>query len=906
MPLEVSLTTNTTTITHLNLSSLDEEQNKTRDPTKVLLRTVAPVSLSIRLIKNIPGSSSTRNFVWSSEDSPSTIVAKWKAQMRSTVSSVSFGHCDLLFDSTTIKFSAVYDQDLAYGSITDVFYQVDRDFGTDQAKSSLGLLLTNSPNIFWQTNMNNRPFPNTYNSMHTVTALVLPFNASIFETPLSYVSELKLSTDLETATTNSIGLQFTVENETPFIEGTVALIGDTLKLQTESSSNPLASTFTLKLRNLLLPDPLPVLSVLVKRNSLSPDVNFARWFYFSPADTPSQIIVKWNDQMRVFVDGNSFGHLTLSYDTTSFRFAPVFDYSTAYGTPEGFGWFSREDSSDASKDYLGMERSPSHLNPGWSAGPRPLSMSTWPLIFPYAAGYYFRTAGPTRLWWFIYNRGVLGRNYTANGTTIDVINSVERIEDTLYALQENINIASCTATSDSWLLTTNNPGGDVQLIVSSSYNPAAARNLTRESPTFIDNNTIVPNSDWPGSSMFTIVGSSALSGGSGHEPHRAFNSDTSTFWASGAGTYNTTGAGQQFITVIYPEAVELRSYRINPGTLLTSGTSAPIQWSISGSNTGGLFTVVDTFSTTAWVDNVSQTFIMQNQTALYKYWRITVTRNSVLWAIPSLNYWFYKAMQEDSFKRNAIDLTRASYLPLDQAGTFGESLGFKLDRQLSQADTLVYTDNRTGQPTIVHRGSTTPRDFLVDDALIAFGSGRETQRQRRAREITTAAEVKYKMPSNSTGHSLGGRLAERSGSRGSIVTFNKAAGLADIPNFNFTGRSQPQIQNGSRQTDVRTRLDPVSLLSSLGRRPSGQAPLVVVPQRDQANRFLPGPVRMFVNAARAHSLGNLKQRLGEYHPGSNIGKSECLWSMIVYDITDCYQREMPAVEMGEKMAEKTR
>ncbi|KAJ1629202.1 hypothetical protein T492DRAFT_1118537 [Pavlovales sp. CCMP2436] len=244
-------------------------------------------------------------------------------------------------------------------------------------------------------------------------------------------------------------------------------------------------------------------------------------------------------------------------------------------------------------------------------------------------------------------------------------------------------------------------------------------------------------------------------------------------------------------------------------------------------------------------------------------------------------------MQEDSFKRNAIDLARASYLPLDQAGTFGDSLGFTLDRQLSQADTLVYNDNRTGQPTIVHRGSTTPRDFLVDDALIAFGSGRETQRQRRAREITTATEAKYKMPSNSSRHSLGGRLAERSGSRGSIVTFNKAAGLGDIPNFNFTGRSQPQIQNGSRQTDVRTRLDPVSVLSSLGRRPSG-APLVVVPQRDQANRFLPGPVRLIVNAVKAHSLKNLKQ------------------SRQTRAITDCYQWEMQAVEMAEKMAEKTR
>eukprot|EP00302_Diacronema_sp_CCMP2436_P000253 CAMPEP_0179839774 /NCGR_PEP_ID=MMETSP0982-20121206/1516_1 /TAXON_ID=483367 /ORGANISM="non described non described, Strain CCMP 2436" /LENGTH=116 /DNA_ID=CAMNT_0021723489 /DNA_START=117 /DNA_END=463 /DNA_ORIENTATION=+ len=47
-------------------------------------------------------------------------------------------------------------------AFTDVFYQVDRDFGGvgDQSKTTLGLLITNSPNLFWQTNMAPRPFPN--------------------------------------------------------------------------------------------------------------------------------------------------------------------------------------------------------------------------------------------------------------------------------------------------------------------------------------------------------------------------------------------------------------------------------------------------------------------------------------------------------------------------------------------------------------------------------------------------------------------------------------------------------------------------------------------------------------------------------------------------------------------------
>ncbi|KAJ1619188.1 hypothetical protein T492DRAFT_848750 [Pavlovales sp. CCMP2436] len=501
-PLEVPLTINTTTITHLSLSSLDEEQNKTRDPAKVLLRTVVPEILTIKLIKNIPGSSYTRDFVWSTEDSPSSIVTKWKAQMRPTISS----------------FSAVYDQDLDFGSITDVLYQVDRDFGTDQAKRSLG------------------------------TKLVLPFNSSIFETPLTYVSELKLTTDLETASSNSIGLQFTLAQESTFTEGTVALIGDTLKLQSETLTDPLSSTYTMKLRNLPLPDPLPVLGVLV--------------------------IVKWNDQMRLFVDGNSFGHLTLTYDTTTSKFAPVFDYSTDYGTPEGFGWFSMWDGDDTSKDHIGLERTPSYLNPGWSAGPRPLSMSTWPLIFPYAAGFYFRTvkldvfitgsndyrtsrkrkltmiikhsndvtffsdatevlrdteAGPACLWWFICNRIVHRRNYTDNGTTMNVVNSIERIEDALYTVQEKINIVSCTATSDSWLITTDNPSGDVQLNVVPAYSTEDIEVFIKNSPLFVNNINISTSNDWNNSDGWRIVSSSTYQNNASYAANAAFDKNADFF-----------------------------------------------------------------------------------------------------------------------------------------------------------------------------------------------------------------------------------------------------------------------------------------------------------------------------------------------------------------------------------------
>ncbi|KAJ1636681.1 hypothetical protein T492DRAFT_835097 [Pavlovales sp. CCMP2436] len=418
--------------------------------------------------------------------------------------------------------------------------------------------------------------------------------------------------------------------------------------------------------------------------------------------------------------------------------------------------------------------------------------------------------------------------------------------------------------------------------------------FTIDSPTFTNNVNIltVPKS-WRNADGWRLVTSSTFQNNPLYAANAAMDKRSDTWWGSSENTYTNAGVGSQHITIEYPFAVKMSSFRF-AGSTRYPGTTAPTQWTLQASNDTN-FTTLESYSKTNWASNVSVSFPVTVAHEPFRFYRIVVSQvsangtDATYLSIPDLTFISINPidihlmsarfvtstsfeiiigdgtvlrMQEDNFKRQAIGLARSSYLPLDQAATFGDSLGFTLDTQLSQADTLVYTDKRTGQLTIVHRGSTTPRDFLVDDALIAFGSGRETQRQRRAREITAATEAKYNKPSNSTGHSLGGRLAERSGSRGSIVTFNKAAGLGDIPNFNFTGRSQPQIQNGSRQTDVRTRLDPISALSNLGRRPTGQAPFVVVRQTDQANRFLPGPVRLFVNAVKAHSLKNLKQGKG--------------------------------------------
>ncbi|KAJ1637202.1 hypothetical protein T492DRAFT_834706 [Pavlovales sp. CCMP2436] len=202
----------------------------------------------------------------------------------------------------------------------------------------------------------------------------------------------------------------------------------------------------------------------------------------------------------------------------------------------------------------------------------------------------------------------------------------------------------------------------------------------------------------------------------------------------------------------------------------------------------------------------------------------------------------------NKFKQDSTNLARASYLPLAEAAKYGDTFGYKLDAELSRANTMVFIDRSSGKPVIAHRGSVTAKDWLVDDALIALGAHKNTDRLNLARSIAVAIEKKYNRPANSVGHSLGKRLAEQSGSGGQIVTINKASGLGDI------GRRQP---SGTRQTDVRTRLDAVSALSSLGRRPESQG-IVHVNQLDRANGLLPGPIRLLSNVAKSHSLGNLR------------------------------------------------
>lgn len=163
------------------------------------------------------------------------------------------------------------------------------------------------------------------------------------------------------------------------------------------------------------------------------------------------------------------------------------------------------------------------------------------------------------------------------------------------------------------------------------------------------------------------------------------------------------------------------------------------------------------------------------------------------------------------------DLLTASYQSQHDAQTALAKHGFGYDPQLSNMENKVFIDP-FGKPHIAYRGSRTLKDFIVNDSLIGLGLGAYAPRVIEGKHIAKMAESKYGQAPNAYGNSLGGYIAERSGTSGDIVTHNKPVTLHDI------GKRIP-----ANQTDIRTINDPVSALAITQRHSN---PLLQTPARE--------------------------------------------------------------------------
>jgi hypothetical protein len=160
--------------------------------------------------------------------------------------------------------------------------------------------------------------------------------------------------------------------------------------------------------------------------------------------------------------------------------------------------------------------------------------------------------------------------------------------------------------------------------------------------------------------------------------------------------------------------------------------------------------------------------------------------------------------QEQDFKQ----ILRASYDTQKDADIRLRNLDYKLDKNLSTPESKVFID-KDRNPSIAIRGSKTVKDFLISDSLLLFGLEKYDPRQRRTNELVKKVAQKYKKEPTLYGHSLGGSLAEKTNSKGSIYTLNKGTGIGDV--FKTIPKNQ---------FDTRTSNDVVSLLSTTQRNKS--------------------------------------------------------------------------------------
>lgn len=181
------------------------------------------------------------------------------------------------------------------------------------------------------------------------------------------------------------------------------------------------------------------------------------------------------------------------------------------------------------------------------------------------------------------------------------------------------------------------------------------------------------------------------------------------------------------------------------------------------------------------------------------------------------------------------DLLSNSYKPQQEANENMKKKGYKYDKELSNMETKIFVDETSGEPIIVHRGTVRVKDW-VDDAKLALGFGKTTQRLKDAQEINKKVEAKYNKPVHNVGHSLGGYIAENAGGKGNVITYNKGAGIGDL----FTKK------NSGRQLDIFADSD---LVSTIARKTQKSNKEVI----KNKNRSILKPI----NYLNAHKVSNL-------------------------------------------------
>ncbi|KAJ1641444.1 hypothetical protein T492DRAFT_831307 [Pavlovales sp. CCMP2436] len=209
-----------------------------------------------------------------------------------------------------------------------------------------------------------------------------------------------------------------------------------------------------------------------------------------------------------------------------------------------------------------------------------------------------------------------------NGESFNIVDNLELLNSELLN-SEAVTILSCSAASDSWIISTDNQYTPFQVICTPAYNPTVINALNKVSPAFTNQTAIATDPKWPVTTGWRASQSSIYQNNGVFGGWKSVDRIDNTYWASAETSYSASGVGNQWVQMEFPSAVKMFSHSINPFTTLNTGV--PLQWTLSGSNNNSSFVSVETFQFNSWQSNKKETFVTTNSHIAYKYWRITIT-----------------------------------------------------------------------------------------------------------------------------------------------------------------------------------------------------------------------------------------------------------------------------------------
>ena len=107
----------------------------------------------------------------------------------------------------------------------------------------------------------------------------------------------------------------------------------------------------------------------------------------------------------------------------------------------------------------------------------------------------------------------------------------------------------------------------------------------------------------------------------------------------------------------------------------------------------------------------------------------------------------------NSLRSDLGNLLKSSYKPQKEAKKDMKKQGYQYDNKFSTMAAKVFVNN--GQPTIVHRETTTLQD-VADDALLAVNLRKYGHKYKNTQRLTKKVEERNGKAANSVGHSYGG------------------------------------------------------------------------------------------------------------------------------------------------------